>query len=128
MIHSEHPFAICNYTRESEFNTAPSMTIPDLTLSVRDIYNRFRLGTLPAELVHDVLYDESDDFDSVLAEHIEHYDLVDADRELAKLRQKFELMRNKVSSERPQNANTSSQNEDAGESSNESEVSETEHK
>lgn len=69
------------------------MTIPDMTLSVRDIYNRYRLGTLPAEFVHDVLYDESDDFDSVLAEHLENYDLVDADRELAKLRQKFELMR-----------------------------------
>lgn len=98
MIDSKHPFAICNYTKELELNDEPSMTIPDLTLTIKDLYNRYRLGTLPAEFVRAVLYDESDDFDSIVSEQLENFDLVDADRELAKLRQKFDLMRGHIHS------------------------------
>lgn len=68
------------------------MTIPDMCLSVKDLYNRYRLGTLPAEFVRSVLYDECDDFDSVLANYLPEYDLVDCSNELAKLRQKFDIM------------------------------------
>lgn len=98
MIDSKHPFAICNYTKELEFNDEPSMTIPDLTLTIKDLYNRYRLGTLPPEFVRAVLYDESDDFDSIVSEQLENFDLVDADRELAKLRQKFDMMRGHIQS------------------------------
>lgn len=75
-----------------EVNSEPSMTIPDMSMSLSEIIRKHRLGTLPAQLVRDVLYDECDDFDSVLAEYAPGYDLVDKERELLKLRQKFELM------------------------------------
>lgn len=68
------------------------MTIPDMCISVKELYQRYRLGTLPAEFVRSVLYDECDDFDSVLGNYLPQYDLVDCDQELSKLRQKFELM------------------------------------
>lgn len=77
-----------------EINRNPSTAIPDMTMSIQEILRQSRIGTLPAELVRSVLYDESDDFDSVLAENVESYDLVDKERELSKLRQKFYSMRN----------------------------------
>ncbi|UPW41384.1 hypothetical protein [Dipodfec virus UA06Rod_19] len=76
-----------------EVNNEPSMTIPDMTYSISEILRLHSIGTLPAGLVRDVLYDESDDFDSVLAEYLPAYDLVDKDRELLLLRKKFEAMR-----------------------------------
>lgn len=88
----EHPLSLYHITGSREVNTKPSMCIPDMCLTVRDLYQRFRLGTLPVDLVRNVLYDECDDFDSVLANHAEGYDLVEVDAELQKLRQKFELM------------------------------------
>lgn len=93
---SAHPLSISHHfnSSEGEVNDEPSMMIPDMTISVQELYKRHRLGTLPAELVRSVLYDDCDDFDSVLAEHSEGYDLVDAQRELDKLRQKFEAMHN----------------------------------
>lgn len=94
MIDSKHPYALKNVVRVPEENNEMSMTIPDMCLSADELYKRYRLGTLPADLVRQVLYDESDDFDSVLAEYLPAFDLVDVDRELVKLRQKFEVMHN----------------------------------
>lgn len=94
MIDSKHPYALKNVVRVLEENSEMSMTIPDMCLSADELYKRYRLGTLPADLVRQVLYDESDDFDSVLAEYLPAFDLVDVDRELVKLRQKFEIMHN----------------------------------
>ncbi|UPW41833.1 hypothetical protein [Peromfec virus RodF5_15] len=81
--------------RKLEENTLPSMTIPDMALSVSEIQRRFLLGTLPTDLVRDVLYNESDDFDEALDSCIDGYDLVDKQRELLRLRIKFEALRNK---------------------------------
>lgn len=78
-----------------EVNSEASMTIPDMSMSLNEIIRKHRLGVLPAQLVRDVLYDECDDFDSVLAEYKEGYDLVDKQAELQKLRQKFNLMHEK---------------------------------
>lgn len=68
------------------------------------------MGTLPVELVRNVLYDECDDFDSVLAENLQGYDLVDKERELQKLRQKFEAMH----SQKPKAPITPSADEEHG--------------
>lgn len=87
-----HPFALKNVDRVPEINDEPSLTIPDMTMSAKELYNRYRLGTLPADFVRSVLYDESDDFDSVVAEYLPEFDLVDVDRELSKLRDKFNVM------------------------------------
>ncbi|WGL31456.1 hypothetical protein [Dipodfec virus UOA04_Rod_1074] len=84
-------------TRKLEFNDSPSMTVPDMALSVREIQKRFLLGTLPADLVRDVLYNESDSFDEALDSCIDCYDLVDKQRELQRLRIKFEALRNRSS-------------------------------
>lgn len=92
---STNPLSIYYPTGSAEINELPSMTIPDMSLTVKDLYQRYRLGTLPAEFVRSVLYDECDDFDSVVANYLPEYDLVDAHAELAKLRQKFELMRSR---------------------------------
>lgn len=81
-----------------EENTDKSMTFPDMSLSLKQLVAQYRMGTLPLELVRDVLYDDCDDFDSVLAEYAPAYDLVDKQRELSKLRQKFEAMHNVPSS------------------------------
>lgn len=80
------------YPLNPEVNNDMSMTIPDMSYSLAELIRKARIGTLPADLVRNVLYDESDDFDSVLAENIAGYDLVDKDRELEKLRAKFEAM------------------------------------
>lgn len=80
-----------------EENTLPSLTIPDMALSVSEIQKRFLLGTLPTDLVRSVLYNESDDFDEALDSCIDGYDLVDKQRELARLRIKFEALRNRPS-------------------------------
>lgn len=83
------------YTPECrpEVNNEPSRTIPDMSRSLSQIVREHRIGVLPASLVRNVLYDESDDFDSVLAEYSQGFDLVDKQRELLKLRQKFYAMR-----------------------------------
>lgn len=80
---------------QSEVNTLPSRTLPDMSLSLKEIINRYRLGTLPVDFVRSVLYDESDDWDSVIANNLAEYDLVDKQAELNKLRQKFDAMRSR---------------------------------
>lgn len=103
-----HPFALNNVLRKPEINLAPSNTVPDMSMSIEEIYRRSRTGTLPAEFVRQVLYDDDDDFDSVVSEYLPGYDLVDAQNEMIKLRQKFEAMRaaQRAAGLRPQKVNT----------------------
>lgn len=87
--------------KTGEVNSLPSRTFPDMSVSLRELVERYRMGTLPVDFVRSVLYDESDDFDSVLADNLAEYDLVDKQRELDKLRQKFEAMRSRGRSDAP---------------------------
>lgn len=78
---------------QGEVNTLPDMFVPDMSTSLRDLIRLYSIGSLPAEVVRTALYSDSDDFDDVLANDLAEYDLVDKERELSKLRQKFEQMR-----------------------------------
>lgn len=78
---------------QGEVNTLPDMFVPDMSTSLRDLIRLYSIGSLPAEVVRTALYSDSDDFDDVLANDLAEYDLVDKERELGKLRQKFEQMR-----------------------------------
>lgn len=78
---------------DGESNDLPSLTIPDMSMSIHEMIAKLRIGTLPAEFVRDVLYSNSDDFDEVTDELVAAYDLHDKHEELKRLRLKFERMR-----------------------------------
>lgn len=80
-------------TVPGEDNQSPSLTIPDMSMSIQEMIAKLRIGTLPADFVRDVLYSDSDDFDEVTDELVAAYDISDKHEELKRLRLKFERMR-----------------------------------
>lgn len=89
---------------QAEVNESKDLTIPDMSMSISDMIQKLRIGTLPAEFVREVLYSDSDDFDEITDELVASYDLSDKFNELKRLRAKFERireMRKKVAVEAP---------------------------
>lgn len=80
-------------TVPGEDNQSPSLTIPDMSMSIQEMIAKLRIGTLPADFVREVLYSDSDDFDEVTDELVAAYDISDKFEELKRLRLKFERMR-----------------------------------
>lgn len=66
--------------------TGISMAMPDLSLSCKDLLQRYTLGTLPAEVVRTVVYSDNPDFDDIMANELPDFDLADYSAEVAKLR------------------------------------------
>lgn len=85
-----------NYDKNSiqgEVNEKPSLTIPDMSMSISEMIQKLRIGTLPADFVREVLYSDSNDFDEVVDELVDSYDISDKVEELKRLRAKFERVR-----------------------------------
>lgn len=76
-----------------EVNDSKDLTIPDMSMSISEMIQKLRIGTLPAEFVREVLYSDSDDFDEITDELVASYDLSDKFNELKRLRAKFERIR-----------------------------------
>lgn len=89
-----------NFTEvDSEKNSGISMAVPDLSYSVQDLVKNFSVGNLPSDVVRRVLYSDNPDFDDFVASELGDFDLVDAHREINKLRElhKMRLERQKAS-------------------------------
>lgn len=70
------------------YNPDPvSVTVPDLSYSIRDLLERFTTGTVPAEIVRSVMYTDNPDFDDFIETEYGDFDLTDCKRELEKLRE-----------------------------------------
>lgn len=64
-----------------------SVTVPDMSYSLRDLLERFTTGTIPTDLVRAAMYTDNPDFDDFLATELGDFDLSDYAREVSKLRE-----------------------------------------
>lgn len=78
---------------QGEVNDSKDMTIPDMSMTISEMIQKLRIGTLPAEFVREVLYSDSDDFDEITDELVASYDISDKFNELKRLRIKFDRIR-----------------------------------
>lgn len=63
-----------------EINKEPSLTVPNQSLSVRDILQRYTMGTMIPEMSRSVYYDGLEDFDQSDETLKPDFDLSDATR------------------------------------------------
>lgn len=80
------------YIKDSnrDFVTDPdpvSVTVPDMSYTVRDLLERFTTGTVPGDIVRSVMYTDNPDFDDFVATELGDFDLTDCQREINKLRE-----------------------------------------
>lgn len=80
------------YIKDSDrdFVTEPdtvSVTVPDMSYTVRDLLERFTTGTVPGDVVRSVMYTDNPDFDDFVATELGDFDLTDCQREINKLRE-----------------------------------------
>lgn len=68
-----------------------SMTIPEMSYTVKDLVQKFTLGTIPADIVRNVLYTENPDFDDFIETEYGDFDLTDYAMEMNKLRELHSL-------------------------------------
>lgn len=66
-----------------EINKEPSLTVPNQSLSVRDILQRYTMGAMIPEVSHSVYYDGEEDFDAVDPRLDRDFDLSDISRLMA---------------------------------------------
>ena len=64
-----------------------SVTVPDMSYSLRDLLERFTTGTIPTDIVRAAMYTDNPDFDDFLDTELGDFDLTDCQRELNKLRE-----------------------------------------
>lgn len=68
-----------------------SMTIPDMSYSLKELVDKFTLGNLPVDVVRSVMYSDNPDFDDFIAHEYGDFDLTDYAREMNKLRELHSL-------------------------------------
>lgn len=82
-----------------------SVTVPNMSYSVKELVRRFSVGSLPDDVIRQVMYTDNPDFDDFIDTELGDFDFVDAYRELDKLRELHALRmeRRKAVSDAQQN-------------------------
>ncbi|AXH76479.1 MAG: hypothetical protein [Microviridae sp.] len=75
---------------DSEVNLAPSMTIPDMSLTVQEIIDMYTRGQIPPVAMQNAIGYPDPDFDDLDPTQEPAFDIVDAHRMLAETKQKIE--------------------------------------
>lgn len=74
--------------QDNIYNPDPvSVTVPDMSYSLRDLIERFTTGTIPTDIVRSAMYTDNPDFDDFIATELGDFDLSDYASELNKLRE-----------------------------------------
>lgn len=90
MAHPPFKIVTCLTYEHTEHIYKPdpvSMTIPDMSYSLKELIQKFTLGNLPVDVVRNVMYSDTDDFDEFIAHEYGDFDLTDYQREINKLRE-----------------------------------------
>lgn len=80
---------------KGETFSAPSETVPNQAIPIRDIYRRYKAGTLPP-IARQPFYDSSADPDDALSIDIDLVDKDEAFRRAQEIRKRIALKRQKV--------------------------------
>lgn len=94
MYKIKHALNAHEFPKKHESSSKPSMTIPDQSLSIRELYDRFQSG-LPLQGVKDaVYYGEDDDFPDLAK-----MDLADRENYIKGVREELEEFKTKRSAQ-----------------------------